>query len=181
MAAPSGLGLSTVGVRYLPISLWDLFALNLIVPLPRGLVHPMFVPLISTCSFRKSHAFMQKSCKRHLSEPAVHPHPLHRRLYVASPPARVDTPSLKLTTPSPGLTESLWRGTLCLICVAREDFAGDGFLLPTLPQRTLQWQAHVEQIWTTYFAVTRRITCMLLVPWDLGHWNNRRPQWHRHG
>ena len=53
--APSfGRQLSTVGVRYLPIYLWDLFELNLIVPLPRGLVHSMFVPLISACCFGKA-------------------------------------------------------------------------------------------------------------------------------
>ena len=83
------------------------------------------------------------------------------------------------------LTKSLCCGMLCLVCVAHEDFAGDGFLLPTLPQRTLRWlalvQAHVEQIWTTYFAVTCCITNMLLVLRDLRHLKNRCPQRHPHG
>ena len=100
-------------------------------------------------------------------------------------PARVDAPSSRRSTRSPGLTKSLWRGTFCLVCVAHEDFAGDGFFLPTLPQQTLRWlahvQAHPEQIWTTYFAVTRCITSMLLVLRDLRHLNNRCPQRHRHG
>ena len=91
------------------------------------------------------------------------------------------SPFLEVEYSPPILKRFLSHGTLCLVCVAHEDSAGDGFLLPTLPERTLRLQAHVEQIWTTYFAVTNCITSMLLVLRDLRHLTNRCPQWRGHG